>query len=686
MRFVVFALTVVAMPAAAIVDIAQVENPADRSFERLPDLRVVRGATPKRLVLDVTADVNENWNLVVEGSFMRPSSTGAIGPTRVFVEFDAAVLATLDDPRGSITVVGTVNPTANRETLDVNFDIWPELSNAQTPAELRAYARDRVNWPSDGFGGSWELWGFLPDETTHPGEAIAAIDSAERTVCQGDEVAGCTRAGQAGLTAGLKADQAWLLSTGDPRVTIGVLDSGIRWDSNSLIEQFYLNAGELRACPPPGARGDDFDVNRDGKFSIRDYDNATWLVDRNANGRRDPQDLIWANDDDGPCSDGIDDDDNGYTDDISGWDFFWNDNDPSDDGDFGHGTGEANDSTAEAHDNDSTPGVCPRCSVLPVRVGDSFIADTNQFADGVIFTVVSGARVVQEALGTINNTPYAQAAIDFAYSRNVAIVASAADETSYHHNYPGSGEHTLYVHAIVHDGGNEFSSSTFLNFNNCTNFGGHLVLSTPGEGCSSEATGKTSGQAGLVHAYFQQLHDAAQGEDAAYYESPLSAEELYQTLIASAEDIDVEGAETDDAAFALGKYPSNEGWDLHFGYGRNDVRRSLELVRDQQIPPEANISQPRWFEVFDPQRQDSFPVQAQLGSLRLQNMRWRLLVSNNVLGTDAVLVNEGTLADSAPGESRADIHLADVSLRRDGPLAQLVANAAAAPSSVARSC
>jgi hypothetical protein len=36
-------------------------------------------------------------------------------------------------------------------------------------------------------------------------------------------------------------------------VVIGVLDSGIRWSENDLIEKHYLNARELRACPPPGA-------------------------------------------------------------------------------------------------------------------------------------------------------------------------------------------------------------------------------------------------------------------------------------------------------------------------------------------------------------------------------------------------------------------------------------------------
>ena len=57
--------------------------------------------------------------------------------------------------------------------------------------------------------------------------------------------------------------------------------------------------------------------------------------DFNKNGLLDAEDLIHA------FSDGHDDDGNGYIDDISGWDFFHNDNDPSDDTRFGHGTGEA---------------------------------------------------------------------------------------------------------------------------------------------------------------------------------------------------------------------------------------------------------------------------------------------------------------------------------------------------------
>jgi hypothetical protein len=643
-------------PTLAAVDLAQAENAFDRHFERLPELRLVRGAQPKAIPLVITAEPGEGWTLSVDAPWASVTPTSGTGPATATLTFDGAALSALGDPTGAVTLVGDVGGETNRETITIEWDIYPKvfdgpLVTGSDRQGLIDYAKVRTNWPKDGFDGGWELWGFMPDNTTHEGRFDDGnpINLDERTPCVGDATVGCTREGQAGLTAGMKVDQGWLLSTGDPTIVIGVLDSGIRWSEGNLLEKHYLNARELASCPPPGAdlANPDpfvgFDVNGDGMFTIRDYDNAPWLDDVNFNGRRDPQDLIWADDGDGPCSDGVDDDGNGYMDDIAGWDFFWNDNDPSDDGDFGHGTGEANDSASEIHDDSGRGGVCPRCLILNVRVGDSFIVDVNQFAEGAIFVVDSGAHIIQEALGSINNTPFSQAAIDYAYFNNVPIVASAADETSYHHNYPGSLEHTLYVHAIVHDGNNEFTSSTFLNFNNCTNFGGHLSLSTPGEACSSEAVGNTSGHVGLVMSYFAQEKARAAGTPReAYFATPMSVEEVYQTLVASAEDIDVDGAEKDPEALELRKFPSNEGWDLHFGYGRNDVRRSLEMVRDLKIPPEANISKPLWFEVLDPNHRPTMEVRANVTSPRLTDLRWELHVSERIVGAPFKKVAEGS--------------------------------------------
>jgi hypothetical protein len=164
-----------------------------------------------------------------------------------------------------------------------------------------------------------------------------------------------------------------------------------------------------------------------------------------------------------------------------------------------HGTGEAKDSAAQGNNNRGGIGVCPECTVLMLRVGDSFVVDVNNFSLATVYAVDTGACVVQEALGSVNHTRLSMDAIDYAYYNDVTIIGSAADEDSYHHNFPGTNNHTVYVHAIRFDSQNWRFASTYMNFNNCTNYGAQLALSTPGTGCSSEATGRTSGIAGLIY-------------------------------------------------------------------------------------------------------------------------------------------------------------------------------------------
>src|SRR5690606_30802867 len=140
------------------------------------------------------------------------------------------------------------------------------------------------------------------------------------------------------------------------------------------------------------------------------------LGDKNGNGVLDGGDIILN------FSDGIDDDDNGYVDDISGWDFMKDDNDPYDDTRYGHGTGEARDSVAEGNDGRGDIGGCPKCRYIPRRVADSFIADVNAFAQAVVYATDNGAKVVQCALGTVNMNAFGQAALSYAYFNGVLNV------------------------------------------------------------------------------------------------------------------------------------------------------------------------------------------------------------------------------------------------------------------------
>jgi len=176
---------------------------------------------------------------------------------------------------------------------------------------------------------------------------------------------------------GASIDKAWEKTTGRPDVVIAVHDSGIRWNDGGFLvdlnNKTWLNRGELPipdwGSPHPN---DAYNRNGDGFFNILDYcpnaadelncggsgdsrvrgSSTANDTDYNANGWIDPEDLIFK------FSDGVDDDGNGYVDDFVGWDTFEDDNDPFDEVQYGHGTGEARDSTAEVN-NGGDAGVCP---------------------------------------------------------------------------------------------------------------------------------------------------------------------------------------------------------------------------------------------------------------------------------------------------------------------------------------
>jgi len=468
-------------------------------------------------------------------------------------------------------------------------------SNWPPPASVTDLS-DSKYWPKDpGYSGAWELFSFIPK-------------AAQSTV----------RKEELKMGSGCSADKAWQKVTGDPRVVIAVLDSGIKWNEADLVNQHYLNKGELpqpdKACQT--SKYDPkkpYDANGDGKFNIQDYTtesginlprtpchpaikNHTGGWDSNGNKFLDPQDLIQI------FSDKKDTDSNGWIDDISGWDQFDNDNDPFDDTSYGHGTGEAKDSTAQGNNNIGGIGVCPGCQTMAVRVGDSFMTEANDFATGVIFAVDSGAAVLQDATGAINNNAYIRSAIDYAYYNNVVMIGSAADENSYHANLPATNHHSTYVHAVVHDKSSADTSTTFLNFNNCTNYGPRLELSAGGSGCSSEATGKTSGVAGLMYsaALKAGLDYPGDGKKTAtdhLGSRKLSAEEMKQLLTMNIDDINVAESKTDKT-----KYPSKEGWEQRFGYGRVNARKVVDAILAKKIPPEVDFLSPTWFQVLYPEK------------------------------------------------------------------------------------
>jgi hypothetical protein len=475
-----------------------------------------------------------------------------------------------------------------------------------------------ANWPNDpGYTTDWNYWSWLPKKV-----------AGSRAYVPADVTLGAS---------GMHIDQAWTYTTGRPDVKIAIIDCGIEWDHTDLANKEYLSAAELSgahqpqnamgvACPAVSstvpALG--YDCDGDGVFTAADYRDdprispmvattggacggMTIKGDVNVDCVLDAGDLIQL------FSDGVDDDNNGYVDDISGWDFYKNDNNPYDDTKYGHGTGEAEDSSDEGNNGQGDIGVCPDCRFMMLRAGDSFIADATDFAKGVVYAADNGAKVVQEALGTVDQTAFSRAAIDYAYAHGTAVIASMADENSRHHNMPGLTNHTLPVHAITNDstilqdnsGVVTTDATTFIAFNTCSNYGGQNMLSVSGTACSSEATGKGAGLAALIFS-----EGANQGLN-------LSPEEVMQLMKMNADLIDVPESLSSDPNVADQFYESLPYFSQRFGYGRPNMLRTMEAIDAKMIPPEVDLVSPAWFETLYADRTTSpVPVVGRIAASR----------------------------------------------------------------------
>lgn len=456
---------------------------------------------------------------------------------------------------------------------------WPAPNATTDPAAYHEYLfiheEADPGYPNDYLGG--QTWKFAIEPTGNPEVDADPTDPSSK---------------------GMAVDRAWTTSTGRPDVTVAVLDSGIDWEDGDLRKKVRLNTGEL----PTPEGSDTYDANGDGVVNVLDYadDSRVSRTDGrdDADDVLDPSDLIVA------FEDGEDDDGNGYADDIAGWNFLDDNNRPYDEVEQGHGTGQARGSTGQANNSEAFVGTCPNCQVVPLRVGQSFLAHSSEYARAVRYATDNDVAVIQEALGTVDGTRAASEANRYAWANGVPIMASSADEAAQHHNMPAALRYNIVVNSVRPGSEATAAPRSYTYVNGCTNFGTYVTTSVSSTRCSSEATSRSAGIVGLLQSHAR--NEVARGNLEAHPEadgwtsSNVLATGEVKALIQHASDDVATGPRPIASIVPTTRYPTTPGWDPYTGNGRLNATTLLDLVSEGRIPPTVRLDTPRRWEPVTP--------------------------------------------------------------------------------------
>jgi subtilisin family serine protease len=170
---------------------------------------------------------------------------------------------------------------------------------------------------------------------------------------------------------GVGAPVAWTQSLGEG-VVVAVLDSGMQLDHPDLAANLWTNRAEL-----PG--------------------------------------------------NGIDDDHNGYVDDVHGADVL--DTDGNLDDDLGHGTHVAGIVAAVAGNGVGGAGLAPRARIMPIKIFDAEReGNAELLARGIAYAVAEGARIINVSATGAASSRELDAAIAAAEASGATIVAAAGND------------------------------------------------------------------------------------------------------------------------------------------------------------------------------------------------------------------------------------------------------------------
>ena len=224
--------------------------------------------------------------------------------------------------------------------------------------------------------------------------------------------------------------QAWDIEQGNPEVTVAVVDGGVDMQHPEFRSQLWRNVGEV-----PG--------------------------------------------------NGVDDDGNGYVDDLNGWDFSdaptlpsngdstVRDNEPEDE--RGHGTQVSGIIGAAANNGIGIAGIAWRCRLMPLRAdfkyGGGGYLQNDDVAAAIVYAADNGAQVINMSWGDTVNAFLIEDAVAYAYARGCVMVAAAGNKGTVGSWYPAGLKTVISVAWLTKE----------RQLNGDSNFGATIDIAAPGD-------------------------------------------------------------------------------------------------------------------------------------------------------------------------------------------------------------
>jgi len=256
---------------------------------------------------------------------------------------------------------------------ELGIEIW-RIPSGKVEEKISAYSND----PSVEYMERDYIFTLDDVKTTSPTQPNLATITPQSTTPNDPgypQLWGLNNTGQSGgkPDADIDAPEAWDIQRGNPNTVIGVIDSGVDYTHPDLVGNIWTNPGET-------------------------------------------------------AGDGIDNDNNGYIDDVRGWDFAYNDNDPMDVD--GHGTHVSGTIAGKGNNSVGVTGVAWNAKIMPLRfLDDSGSGSTSNAILAINYATAKGVKLTNNSWGGGGYSQSLYDAINTAGKQGALFIAAAGNSS-----------------------------------------------------------------------------------------------------------------------------------------------------------------------------------------------------------------------------------------------------------------